>query len=84
MQQRLEGVFDPQELTTVYQAFDEAWKELAPWFENDAASAQAAKVRLAMTALALAGREEPETNPARLTRSLLQAFQWRAGGLSRS
>jgi hypothetical protein len=76
MDQHVDGVFSPEELKVVYQAFDEAWKELEPWFEDDPEIADA-MTRLALTVLALAGREERETNPTRLATSALRAFQWR-------
>ena len=78
MQPHIDGVFGPEKLKIASRAFDEAWKELEPWFEDDPVGAEAAMSRLSLTVLALAGREERETNPAKIASSALKAFQWRA------
>ena len=84
MQRHVGGVHCPEELKIASRAFDEAWKELEPWFEADPVGAEAAMSRLALTVLSLAGKEEREISPAKLASAALQAFEWRPAGLGAS
>lgn len=70
----LEGSnFGPETLQVIFTAFDDAWAEIAEYFDGDEAHIQSARVRLAHAVLALA--HEDSSDPSELRKDALQVFQ---------
>lgn len=72
--------FEPEALSVIGQAFDQAWEEIAANFGDNPAVVEAARVRLAHAILSVA--KEDARDPAELKTAALQVFAsaYRLGG----
>ena len=52
------GKYNPQKLAVLYQAFDQAWKQIAPTFGARADAVEAARLKLANIVIGLAGDDD--------------------------
>jgi hypothetical protein len=62
--------YGPDQLKVLFEAFDQAWEAMAVDVEDDPAAIEAARLKLANTILALAGKGD--LDPAQLKNAALQ------------
>jgi hypothetical protein len=74
------ATFEPEALSVIGRAFDQAWKEIAVNFGDNPAVIEAARVRLAHAVLSVA--KDDVRDPAELETAALQVFAlaYRLGG----
>ena len=66
------STFDPKTLHVLFQAFDEAWSEIADHFDNEPTEIEQARLRLAHAVLIVA--REDSDDPERLKNDALQVM----------
>jgi hypothetical protein len=70
------GAFSPEQLLTLFKAFDEVWDAVKPHHVSDPQSVEAARMKLADCLLAK--YRAGVTNPEMLKAAALQSMQYRA------